>query len=175
MTPQWLCGHRVKRNYEWLSLIIRDYTPKFDDYRPCGRGNIKLSLCHVPSRDDVVRGVMWHLGWVSFIISYYLAKFGSHRPFWKGDIVFNLSRDLTWTCGQIVMWHYRWVPLILSYHYAGPMSAFVQNSLLTIRNDLCWPVTCESRVPTCVLASKYFLILVNTRVNNVLLHIHKQR
>ena len=36
--------------------MISDYPVKFDDHRPCGRGDINPSNCHVISREDVVRG-----------------------------------------------------------------------------------------------------------------------
>ena len=37
-------------------LVISDYPAKFCDHRPFGRGDIKLSVCHVTSHDHVVRG-----------------------------------------------------------------------------------------------------------------------
>ena len=51
----WLCGQRVTEHYEWVFFIISDYPAKIGDHRSCGREDIKLSFCHVTSRDDVVR------------------------------------------------------------------------------------------------------------------------
>ena len=52
----WRCSQRVMWHYEWVSLIISDYSAKFGDYRPFGREDIIFSICHVTSRDHVVVG-----------------------------------------------------------------------------------------------------------------------
>ena len=47
---------RVMWHYVWVSLVISDYPAEFGDHRPFGRGDIKLSIFHITSRDHVVRG-----------------------------------------------------------------------------------------------------------------------
>ena len=37
--------------------MINDYPAKFGDPRPFGRGDIKLSICHVTLRDHVLSGL----------------------------------------------------------------------------------------------------------------------
>ena len=50
-----LRGQRVMRHYGWVSFVISDYHSKFGDHRPFWRGNIKVSIWHVNSRDHMVR------------------------------------------------------------------------------------------------------------------------
>ena len=43
----WLSGQKVTWHYRWSYLVISDYPAKFRDHRPFGRGDIKLSVCHM--------------------------------------------------------------------------------------------------------------------------------
>ena len=58
----WLYCQTVTWHYRWVSLITSDYPVKFGDQRPCGRGDIKLSFCHVTSLDWCCERVIWHHG-----------------------------------------------------------------------------------------------------------------
>ena len=40
----------------WVSLTISPLPPISGGHRPCGRGDIKFSVCHVTSSDHVMRG-----------------------------------------------------------------------------------------------------------------------
>ena len=94
----WIRGQRFTWQCRWVYLIISDYPAKFADYRPFIRGDIKLSVCHVTSRDYLVRGSCNIIRWVSAIIS--PAKFWCHRPYRRGDILF-LTDHVT-SCDQVV-------------------------------------------------------------------------
>ena len=48
-------GQRVTWHCKRVFTITSDYPAKFGDHRSCGRGNIKLSICHVIPIDQVVR------------------------------------------------------------------------------------------------------------------------
>ena len=54
--PTSLRGQRVMWHYGWVFFVISVYPAKFGDHRPFGRGDVKVSICQVTSRDHVVRG-----------------------------------------------------------------------------------------------------------------------
>ena len=64
----WLHGH--------IHLTISHQPAMFGGHRPCERGNVMFSICHVTSRDNVIRG---HYGWVSLIINRHSDKFSGHK------------------------------------------------------------------------------------------------
>ena len=64
----WLHFQRVMWHYGWFSLVISDYRGKFGDHKRFGRGDIKLSIYHVTSRDHVLRGSR---GIISELCPYY--------------------------------------------------------------------------------------------------------
>ena len=41
--------------HRWVPLTIRHQPAMFGGYRPCQRGDIEFSICHVTSRDHVIR------------------------------------------------------------------------------------------------------------------------
>ena len=71
--------------HRWFSLTISPLPPIFGGNRPCQRGDIKFSICHVNSCNEKV---IWHYEWVSLIISPYSTKFGDHQPWRGGDTLF---------------------------------------------------------------------------------------
>ena len=79
----WLCGQSATWHYEWVFLIICGYPAKVDNHRPCGRRDVKLSICHVTSRGQ---RVIWQHEWVPLIISHHPVKFGGHSFCGLGDI-----------------------------------------------------------------------------------------
>ena len=85
-------------------------------HRPCGRGDVKFSMCHVTSRDHVTRGSwsvcfphhqspLWQVCW----------QLALHK---RRYFVLNLSQDLMPSRGERVVWHYGWSPLIINLHPA---------------------------------------------------------
>ena len=76
---------------------ISPQSAMFGGYRPCGRGNFKFSICHRTSLDHVVRGSSW--------VSFPHHKSPLWQVYWplasqkRRYFVFNLSRDLMWSCG----------------------------------------------------------------------------
>ena len=87
------CPHVTTRSevmwHWWVSLNI-----SLHGHKRCTREEISPFVCHMTSRDFVVRE---SCVWVSLIISDYPAKFGDYRPFGRGDIIFSIchviSRD----------------------------------------------------------------------------------
>ena len=51
----WLRGERDTWHYGGVSLVISEYHANFDGHRPFGRGEIKLSICHVTSHNRGTR------------------------------------------------------------------------------------------------------------------------
>ena len=74
--PHWLHNQGVIGHFEWVSLVISDYPANVGDHRPFGRGDIKLSVCHVTSRDHIVRKSCDIMG---EFISHCPINFGGHR------------------------------------------------------------------------------------------------
>ena len=70
--------------YDWESFTVSHHAANFGGFRHCGRGDEKLSICHVISKDHVFQG---------------LSDFIGRSPYAKGLVmeeynVLNLSRDL---------------------------------------------------------------------------------
>ena len=51
----WPRGQRVMWHYGWICPIIRLHPAKFGGHRRCAREEISFFVCHVTSRDFVVR------------------------------------------------------------------------------------------------------------------------
>ena len=79
---------RIMWFHRWVPLTISSQPAMFGGHRACGRGDIKFSICHVTSRDHVIRGSLW----VSFPHhESYFAKFGGHWTCRRGDILLLVS------------------------------------------------------------------------------------
>ena len=79
----WLRCQRVMWHYRCVSFVIIDYPTKFE---PFWREDIKVSICHVTSRDHMVRGSSDIIEWVIVIISHCPVKSAGHRLCGIGDI-----------------------------------------------------------------------------------------
>ena len=89
--------------HRWFSLTISPLPPIFGGNRPCQRGDIKFSICHVNSCNEKV---IWHYEWVSLIISPYSTKFGDHQPWRRGDILFltcHVTSYYTWSEDHLIL------------------------------------------------------------------------
>ena len=100
---------RIMWLHRWVPLTKSPQPPILGGHRPCRRGDIKVSICHVTSRDHVIRES-----------SDIMDEFPHHKSplcqiWWPSVLqkmryfVFNLSGDLLWPRGQRV-------PVIVSIH-----------------------------------------------------------
>ena len=92
----WLRGERDTWHYGGVSLVISEYHANFDGHRPFGRGEIKLSICHVTSQNCGARrscDIMGELtlSQVAPLLSLVVTGLWNRR--YKA---FNLPHDLTW-------------------------------------------------------------------------------
>ena len=74
----------------WALLVISYYPLKFGGYRLCGIGDIKRLICHVTSRDNVIRGSCDIIG-VFPSSQAEPAMFYGCRPCRRGDILFLIG------------------------------------------------------------------------------------
>ena len=97
----WPRGHRVMWHYGWVPLIISLHPAKFGGHKRCAREETLFFVCHVTSRDFVVRESCDIMGeFPSSLVSRYPVKFGDHRPFGRGHI--KLSICHVTSCDQVV-------------------------------------------------------------------------
>ena len=106
----------VTLHYGWVSLVISNYPASLGDHRPFGRGNIKLSICRVTSRDHMVRGSYDIMGEI-FIISNHSAKFSGHRHLHEKIFCFYFLTWLhvtAWSESHVTSWvsfpRHKWLP-----------------------------------------------------------------
>ena len=120
----WPRGHRIMWHCEWVPLIISLHPDKFGGHRYCARKEILFFVCHMTSRDFVVRESCDY-GWVSLVISIYPAKFGDHRPFGRGDIkllichVISCDHVVRGSCDIMGEFSSSWVTALLSLGVTG--------------------------------------------------------
>ena len=82
----WLHGERDTWHYGGVSLVISEYHANFDGHRPFGRGEIKLSICHVTSHNRGTRRSCDIMGEITLSQVAPPVKFGGHRVCGIGDI-----------------------------------------------------------------------------------------
>ena len=79
----WTLGQRVIDISGKLPALLSHHPTKFGGHKSCASKDILFLVCHVTSRDYLVREVH---GMISLVISDFSAKFGDHRLFGRGDI-----------------------------------------------------------------------------------------
>ena len=101
--------------HRWVPLTIRHQPAMFGGYRPCQRGDIEFSICHVTSRDHVIRESSDIMGeFPSLLVTTLPSLVATGLA--EEIFCFNLSQDLMWPPGQRVLWQYGWVFLSISHH-----------------------------------------------------------
>ena len=92
--------HGLMWYHVWVSLIIRHYPATFGGHKSCRKGDILFLICHVSSRDHVVR---WSSGTIDGCFSSYITTAQMLCQFLL-KIIKLTCNDLCWPVACIDLW-----------------------------------------------------------------------
>ena len=127
------------KSIAWLlgscSFIICQHPAKFGDYRWCGFGYTFLFICHMVSRDGVIKGsynnyivkfdcysppgsrcIGFYLSLLSLIMSYHTVKFDGCGGCRCGFVIVSIHQ-VTALEPRVIMWLFCRSPIIMSHHF----------------------------------------------------------